>query len=106
VSVPNLSPLEQIAQTVADWGDGWRFLMDPDSHGRRARLVRDPFDFVVVELELAMDGNERFLHALCRSQTNDGRWWNVSVPVRNPINRKAIEYINAELDALGQASAA
>jgi len=98
----NLSPIERIAQSVEEWGDGWRFLFNPDDHGRRARLSRNNADSekIVIEIEIHQDFNDTYVFTLTRCQTYDGSWQNVSFSVRNPINRKALDYINSQIDGL------
>lgn len=96
-----LSPIEQIAQDIADWNDGWRFLMDSEGRGRRARLVRwhDEKQSIRIELEIALDGSYSYVHAGCAVRMTDGHWEKVSLSVRNPTTRKALDEINRRLDA-------
>lgn len=97
-----LSAIEQIAQDIADNGDGWRFMMSPDDRGRRARLLRwfDDEQTIRVEIEIAMDGPHVYVHAGCAVRLKDGHWENVSISVRNPITRRALDEINRRLDEI------
>lgn len=97
-----LSPIEQIAQDVADNGDGWRFMWSPDFGGRRARLLRDQNDDKTVRIEIIIVRESRtaLVFAGCEVRGRDGLWTPVSVSVRNPITRRALEEINRRLDGL------
>jgi len=47
-----LSFIEQIAQDIEGWGEGWRWLYNPDDHGKRARINRAHSIDVDVEIEI------------------------------------------------------
>lgn len=103
MSVMHLSVIEQIAQDIEDWGDGWRFMWNPDDHGRRARLSIRPFDDkdnIRIEIAIHIDGGQYFVFIGCDVVGNDGRWTTVSASVRNPVIRKALDEINRRLDAM------
>lgn len=104
MSVFTLSPIEQIAQDIEDWGDGWRFMGSPDDRGRRARLLRwhDDEQKIRIEIEIALDGAYSYVHIKCSVRMTDGHWENVSVSVRNAATRKALDEINRRLDVLDQ----
>jgi hypothetical protein len=102
VSITTLSAVEQIAQDIEDWGDGWLFLWDPDDRGDRARLSRwhEDKDDIRIELEIYVENGVHFVFAGCEVRGGDGGWTPVSVSVRNPITRKALDHINARLDEI------
>jgi hypothetical protein len=97
------SDVEAIAANVEDWGDGWRFLFNPDDRGTRARLCRAYSPTLDFEIEIAEHDGEYFVHIAGHNRGSDGQWTTVSASVRNPLNRKAIDYINERLDALDAA---
>ncbi len=92
------SRIEQIANDIDGWGEGWRFLYDPESRGRRARIVRSHSLNIDIEIEMHMENTESLVFAGCQVCGSDGQWQAVSVSVRNPTNRKALDYINEQLD--------
>ena len=94
------SPIEQIAQAIEDWGDGWRFLYNPDDHGRRARLNRALSINVDVEIEIIVQGGEFYVFAHDSVRRDGAPWETVSFSARNPVNRRALDYINQQLDEL------
>jgi hypothetical protein len=96
------SPIEQIAQDVEEWGEGWGFLYNPDDGGFRARLVRSHSTTLDIEIEIhhQRDPEDYFVFVAGHVKYDKGPWQTVSCSVRSPTNRKAIEYINAEIDAL------
>lgn len=97
----HFSAIELIAQDIEEWGDGWRFLYNPDDGGRQARLVRSHSMTLDMEIEIHSreDGYFVFVASHVRNDARGG-WQTVSCSVRNPLNRKALDYINAELDKL------
>lgn len=98
--VMTLSPIEQIAQDIEDWGDGWRFVWNPDDHGWRARLIRkhEDSDDINIEIEIIQDGVQHFVYVQTSTKGKSFGWVNVSTSVRNPITRKALDHINRTLD--------
>lgn len=99
------SPIEKIAESIEAWGDGWRFMWNPDDHGRRARITREQSAEVRVEMEIHHQPSEGYFLFACAAVFSDRHGWtNVSISLRNPVNRKAIDYINAELDKLERVS--
>lgn len=101
-STMTLSPIETIAQDIEDWGDGWQFYLNPEDNGRRVRIARCPGDDenIMIEIEIFKQHNTYFVHAGCTVYGPDKRWRAVSVSVRNPTTRKALDEINRRLDVL------
>jgi hypothetical protein len=98
------SAIEQIAHDVEAWGEGWRFLYNPDDGGFRARLVRSHSVSLDVEIEIhhQRDPEDYFVFVASYVTYNKGPWKMVSCSVRSPINRKAIAYINTKIDELAR----
>ena len=97
-----LSRLEQIAQDVESWGDGWKWLWNPDDHGNRARLIRQHSPEIDIEVEIVSEPNwfGVFVKTLVSTPDQGRRAETVSCNVRNDVTRKALDYINAQLDEL------
>lgn len=99
MSVTALTPIEQIAETVAGWGDGWEWLCDPS--GRRATLRRAVKDIAFVRIVVRMDGNYPFVEIETEGVSRrDQRIVPIPSSLRDPLTRKALDYINAQLDTL------
>lgn len=94
-----LSPIEQIAQAVADSDDEWKWLCDPS--GRRATLRRAIADVAIVRIVVRMDGEYPFVEIETEGiSRRDQRAYAIPSSLRDPATRKALDYINAQLDAL------
>lgn len=103
------SDVELIAFDVEAWGEGWRFLYDPESRGQVARLARydERNADLCVEIEIRRPlfaGEPYFVFVSTSLGRRDGRWERVSTSVRNPSTRRALEFINRRLDALEAAT--
>lgn len=106
MTMMTLSPIEQIAQSIEDNGDGWRFLWNPDDKGRRARLVSEHEEGRDIQVEISIECEQDVYYVLVRTQVRmrDGHWETVSASVRNPITRRALDEINRRLDGLEEVS--
>lgn len=100
VSITTRSAIEVLAESIEAWGDGWRFLWNPDDHGRRARIVRNQDDDIRIEIEIHDEQGTYYVFAGCSVRCKDGHWENVSVALRNPTIRKTLDHINHVLDQL------
>lgn len=98
-----LSPIETLAQEIEDWGDGWRFFINPSDGGRRARLTlnhKGDEDRIRTDIEIIDNGTTHSVYVVTSVLTERFGWTNVSSSVRNPITRKALDHINAVLDGM------
>ena len=91
--------LERIADEIESWGDGWRRVHgDPGALDRRLILVRRVSDDVRTEIEIQRHDNSWFMFT--HSTVERPNYAMTSFSVRNITNRRAIDYINEQLDAL------
>ena len=95
-----LSFIEQIAQDIEGWGEGWRWLYNPDDHGKRARINRA--HSIDVDVEIEIDDQTGWFYVFARQfvRRDGAPWETVSFSARNPVNRRALDYINQQLDEL------
>lgn len=98
----DLSAIEQIAQGVEAWGEGWKFLYNPDDRGKRARIVRPFAENIDIEIEIVDEPGSYGVFLKTDVFNSAFGWATVSCNTRNERTRKALDYINAELDAMEQ----
>jgi hypothetical protein len=104
VSITTLSAIEQIAQDIEDWGDGWRFSVESrrTEDGERGSPAGTKTRTISASRSISMSRvgciSSSPLRARCERHRECGT--PVSVSVRNPITRKALDHINARLDEI------
>lgn len=93
--------LESIADELESWGDGWRRIHgEPSDRDRRLTIFRQSSDDIRTEIMVHLEAGQWFVF-VC-SILERPRYSFSSFSIRNPANRRALDYVNRVLDKLDQ----